>query len=306
MKSISAVVAGHICLDIIPDLSMFTAQGFAQAFQPGRLVEIGGMTMSTGGPVSNTGLALHRLGIDTRLIAKIGSDFFGKAVLEIIASYSPDLTRNMVVDEEVSTSYSLIINPKGADRIFLHNPGANHTFCAADVDENLTAQTRLFHFGYPPIRRRMYAREGVELTDMMRRVKESGATTSLDLCITDSVSEAGRADWRKILGAALPSVDIFLPSIEELLWMLHRDVFEAFNERGDFLAQVTPALLSDLSGELLEMGVRVLVIKLGERGLYLRTSGRAELAAMGPAAPADVDAWANRELWAPCFKVQVA
>jgi hypothetical protein len=33
---------------------------------------------------------------------------------------------------------------------------------------------------------------------------------------------------------------------------------------------VTPQLLSDLSRELLEMGVKIVVLKLGERGLYVR------------------------------------
>jgi len=306
VKEISAVVAGHICLDIIPDFGSLNAQGFVQAFQPGRLVEVGDATLCTGGPVSNTGLALHQLGISTRLIGKVGNDVFGKIVLDIIESYAPGLTQSMVVDKNVSTSYSIIINRSGSDRTFLHNPGANHTFCAANVNYGLTAQTRLFHFGYPPIMRRMYCLDGIELTEMMRRVKASGATTSLDMCYPDPASEAGKADWRKILSAVLPSVDIFLPSIEELLWMLRRDTFQVFNEGGNFLEQVTPALLSDLSKELIEMGVRMVVIKLGERGLYLFSSDKTELAKIGPAAPGDLDAWANRELWAPCFKVNVA
>ncbi len=306
MKQISAVVAGHICLDIFPDLSTFTAQGFTQAFQPGHLIEVGNATLCTGGPVSNTGLALLKLGIDTRLVGKVGDDIFGQAVLDLINSYAPDLPQSMVVDKNVATSYSLIINPRGSDRIFLHNPGANHTFCAADVSYDLTAQTRLFHFGYPPIMRRMYDQDGIELIKMMGCVKASGASTSLDMCCPDPASDAGKADWRKILSGVLPWVDIFLPSIEELLWMLRRNTFQAFTESGNFLDQVTPTLLSDLSDELLEMGVRILVIKLGERGMYLRSSNKTELVKIGPAAPKNLDAWENQELWAPCFKVNVA
>jgi sugar/nucleoside kinase (ribokinase family) len=306
VKEFSAVVAGHICLDIIPDLGTLNARGFALAFQPGRLIEVGDATFCTGGPVSNTGLALHKLGISTRLIGKVGDDVFGQAVLEIIQSYMPDLSQTMVVDKNVSTSYSLIISPPGSDRTFLHNPGANHTFSAADVDYDLTAQTRLFHFGYPPIMRRMYSFDGIELSDMMRRVKQSGATTSLDMCFPDPTSEGGKADWRKILSAVLPFVDIFLPSIEELLWLLRRDTFQEFNESGNFLDKVTPALLSDLGQELLGMGVRMLVIKLGKRGMYLCCAEKTEIERIGPAAPADLDDWASKELWAPCFKVNVA
>jgi sugar/nucleoside kinase (ribokinase family) len=47
------------------------------------------------------------------------------------------------------------------------------------------------------------------------------------------------------------------------------------------------------------------VFKLGERGLYLRTAGHAALSQMGRAAPADPLAWADQELWAPCYQVNV-
>jgi len=58
-NSKTCVVAGHICLDIIPPL---VGEGdFEATFRPGRLLETGPALMSTGGPVSNTGLALYNL-----------------------------------------------------------------------------------------------------------------------------------------------------------------------------------------------------------------------------------------------------
>jgi sugar/nucleoside kinase (ribokinase family) len=56
----------------------------------------------------------------------------------------------------------------------------------------------------------------------------------------------------------------------------------------------------------MEMGVKIAVIKMGERGMYLRTSGKAAIDHLGRAAPPDPSAWADQELWAPCFKVKVA
>ncbi len=53
------VVAGHIALDILPDMSALTAD---QVIGAGKAYEIGRISFSTGGAVSNTGLALHRLG----------------------------------------------------------------------------------------------------------------------------------------------------------------------------------------------------------------------------------------------------
>jgi sugar/nucleoside kinase (ribokinase family) len=65
--------------------------------------------------------------------------------------------------------------------------------------------------------------------------------------------------------------------------------------------------LARLSGRMLDMGAAVVGIKLGECGLYLRTSSdRARLEAVGGALVADADAWRGRELCVPTFEVRVA
>ena len=48
------------------------------------------------------------------------------------------------------------------------------------------------------------------------------------------------------------------------------------------------------------------MIKLGDQGAYLRTSGsRARLAGMGKCAPTDLVPWVGRELISPCFRAKV-
>jgi sugar/nucleoside kinase (ribokinase family) len=302
-----AVVAGHICLDVIPDLSGTPQDGFEQRFCPGHLVEVGPATISTGGAVSNTGLALHKLGVSTRLMGKVGDDLLGQAVRQIVGAHGGDLSDGMVVDGTAHTSYTIIVNPPGVDRMFLHFPGANDTFAAADVRYDVVAGARLFHFGYPPLMKRMFADGGAQLVATFRQVKELGVTTSLDMTLPDPASAAGRADWAAILRSVMPYVDVFLPSIEEALYMLRRETYEALSrEAGRFSERITPALLSELGRELLTMGGRVAGFKLGERGLCVRTAGRAAIEGMGAARPSDTTAWADRELWAPCFRVEVA
>jgi hypothetical protein len=56
-QSKSCIVAGHICLDVIPTL--LGTGDFASSFRPGRLLEAGPAVLSTGGAVSNSGLAMH-------------------------------------------------------------------------------------------------------------------------------------------------------------------------------------------------------------------------------------------------------
>jgi sugar/nucleoside kinase (ribokinase family) len=291
-----AIAAGHICLDIIPDLSFHPAGQFEAAFLPGRLVQTGPATICTGGSVSNTGLALHRLGIDTRLIARIGPDVLGKTLLHILYAYSPDLVEGIRTSTASSTSYSVVISPTGSDRTFLHHPGANDDFSQTDVQEASLVDARLFHFGYPPIMAQMYAQDGRQLASLFQWVKSLGLTTSLDMAYPDLDSPGGQANWRKILQSTLPHVDIFLPSLDEIQFMLRRP----------FNPALSPALLEDVSAELLSFGAKIVVLKLGERGLYLRAASGQVLLGLGKACPDNWRAWAGFEAWQPCFQVEVA
>src|SRR6266700_7274063 len=303
-KMSEAVVAGHICLDVFPTLA-----GGNILFRPGQTIEAGPVIFSTGGPVSNTGLALHKLGVATRLMAKIGTDLFGQAIRQILESHGPGLSQEMILARGEASSYSIILSPPGADRMFIHAPGCNATFGADDVRSEALDTARLFHFGYPPLMQRMYANDGVELAAIFSRVKALGLTTSLDLSMPDPNSAAGRANWHAILRATLPHVDVFLPSAEEILFMLRRQAFDRFaamSEHSRPLDHIEPAMIEELGQELLDMGAKIVALKIGERGLYLRTASATALTQMGRCLVADVAAWSDRELWAPCFAVHVA
>lgn len=301
----SAVVAGHICLDIIPGFDTVPDGQFLSLLRPGKMITAGPATLATGGAVSNTGLSLFRLGIPTQLIAKVGNDSFAEAVRHIVSSYHPDLTRGMLVDEQAGTSYTVILSPPGLDRMFLHYLGPNQTFSPADIDYQLIEQADLFHFGYPPVMREFYKGGGAGLVQMLRRAKAAGATTSIDLTFPDPLSESGRLDWRPIFVAALPYTDVFSPNVEELLFLLRRPTFERLSERGEVLRQVTPDLLAEVSDELLGLGAKIIMLKLGDCGAYLRTAGKDALETLGRAAPSDLAVWAGREFMAPCFRVNV-
>ena len=117
------------------------------------------------------------------------------------------------------------------DRIFLHHSGANHTFLASDIPEQALHEVALFHFGYPTLMQSMYENDGKELLKIMKKAKDAGAATSLDMASVDETSDAGGADWEKILESVLPYVDFFVPSVEELCYMLDRERFHEWQER---------------------------------------------------------------------------
>ncbi|WP_312886623.1 carbohydrate kinase family protein [Paenibacillus foliorum] len=307
-RGVDVVVAGHICIDVIPAIQ----EKKEAMLTPGKLIDIGPALISTGGAVSNTGLALHRLGLKTRLMGKIGDDLFGNAVLKALEEYNEELSEGMIVASGEHTSYTLVISPPNVDRIFLHCTGANDTFSADDVKEDSLKDARLFHFGYPPLMKRMYEDSGTELECLLSAVKEQGLTVSLDLAKPDPESPAGHADWRTILRKAIAHVDVFLPSFEEILFMLRPEIYEKFTnvqQTNVLLSFANVQLLSLLTDELIEMGAAVVGLKLGEHGLYLKTSrNSARFQTMGFCSPpADkVEGWVNRELLVPCFQVRTA
>ena len=292
----SIAVAGHICLDIIPTLGKVPDLG--SLLVPGTLTEIGGAVLATGGAVSNTGIALHRLGLKVSLMAKVGDDDFGETVLNILRRQAPSLADGMIVAPGETTSYTLVINPPGIDRTFLHCPGANHTFRADDIVPANLAGIDLLHFGYPTLIRTMYQDNGAEMEMLFDRVHQAGAMTSLDMTCVDPASEAGQVDWLQWLENILPSVDLFLPSIDEILFMVNRSKYDELAEKhgGDMMRGIDAELVEQTARTLIKLGASVVVIKLGKEGLYLRT---------GDSVPGKGAAWSNASLFMPCLDATV-
>lgn len=299
---IDAIAAGHICVDLIPQFTTDAGADLSAYLAPGRLSEVGPMPLATGGSVSNTGLNLKRLGVDTRLMGKVSDDLLGRAILEIVHRYGPELAETMIVVPGETSSYTVVIDPPHIDRIFLHCPGANHTFGASDVRYDLVAQARVFHLGYPPYLGRMYADGGSEMVEMFRRAKETGVTTSLDMAMPDPAGPSGAVDWQAMMRRAMPYVDLFLPSAEEWLFMVNRRRFDELTASvgpAGMLAALDVRDIRALGSEALDMGAKVVVLKLGERGLYLRSAR--QIGGMGRGGPSDLRAWEGREMWAPPF-----
>ena len=301
-RTIDAIVAGHVCLDIIPRFPNKTLT-FEEAFQPGKLINVEEATLATGGAVSNTGIPLARLGARTTLMARVGRDYFGRMTIDILSRSAS--TEGIVEHPQSYSSYTVALAPPGIDRIFYHAPAANDTFGAEDVNADLCGQTRLFHLGYPPLMRRMYADGGRELIEIFKKVKDAGATTSLDMSLPDPNSEAGQLDWVPIFERLLPLVDLFHPSIEEGLYMADRPTYDRLRRQappgGEMLDLLNGEEHSRLAERLLGWGAAVVTLKSGHRGFYARTGSAERLGQMGAAAPGDGAAWAERELWLPAL-----
>ncbi len=87
-------------------------------------------------------------------------------------------------------------------------------------------------------------------------------------------TDAGRADWRRILGKVLPDVDFFLPSFEELCYMLDPEKYRRMSASGgDMTERLDPENDVDpLIDMLMDMGCKTVVVKCGKAGMVWRTA----------------------------------
>jgi sugar/nucleoside kinase (ribokinase family) len=305
-RDIEIVAAGHICLDLIPAFTMEgTVDKMTDVLVPGKMINMGKCVVVGGGPVTNAGVSIRRLGVRTELIGKIGNDDFGKEILNWYEEHEGHFTGIHTVDGE-STSYTIAICIPGIDRFYLHHCGANDTFGYDDMSFDLVKRSKLMLFGYPPWMRKLYEHTGDELTKILKKAKELGTTTALDLSIPDVSGYGDKIDWLAILGNWVPLSDIMVPSAEELFYFLYKDRFlekkANLGPKEGVLDRMTVHEVSTLGNDLIDMGTAIAMVKCGHRGLYVRTAGRDRLKKLGAAGCSDLDNWAHRELWFPVYQ----
>lgn len=302
MSTINVMVAGHICLDITPGFDRHIQGGFEQVFSPGKLINVDKAVIGTGGAVSNTGLAMSKLGLNVLFNGKVGDDVFGLMIKQLVGQERASSFKTV---SGQSTSYSIVLSLPGVDRVFLHHPGTNDTFGPEDIDYKALSNCSLFHFGYPSLMKRMYQNDGCELVSIFSKAQSLGVATSLDMTLPDPQSDSGKVDWAAILQRTLPYVDFFLPSIEEIAYMLDRDLFHQRKSKAgkdDPVLAYSAADCSQLADKLIAMGVAVVAIKNGIRGYYLKTAVPNRLSKISILDKSGIDSWSNRELWAGSYR----
>jgi sugar/nucleoside kinase (ribokinase family) len=296
-SSRKVVVAGHICLDITPVFPETCRGDIPQLFVPGKLINVENARVHIGGAVANTGLAMAFFGADVQLMGKVGQDEFGENIARIVKSHG--IPSGMIVSESSHTSYSIVLAIPGHDRIFLHYPGANDTFVYDDLDMEAIRQAGLFHLGYPPLMACLYRNQGQELTKIFCAVSDAGVVTSLDLAAVDPKSPAGQADWQTILRNTLSFVDVFVPSVEELLFMLDREKFDQLIQtaNGKDLTTIVNVQrdVKPLAEKALQLGAKVVLIKCGEPGVYFKTADSAQLSILENKLGFSLAGWADTE-----------
>jgi sugar/nucleoside kinase (ribokinase family) len=294
----TVIVVGHVCVDLTPALDA------PPGIEPGRLIQVGPLALSAGGCVGNTGLALASLGVPTQLVASVGADELGRALVDLLAASDADTSGISRVDGR-GTSYSIVVDVPGRDRTFWHHIGANAAFDGNGVVERVVAAgvansgdsgDVILHLGYPTHLPALYADGGAGLIRLVSAARSAGAIVSLDMAEIDPKSEATAVDWESILARTLPAVDVVKASVDDLEAMLPGRAGVGAG------ASIAPIAWADA---LVDFGAAVALVTAGADGLYLRTAPAERIGTAAPPLREALPNWANRELWAASIATHV-
>lgn len=234
-------MADIVCLGIM--VADVVARPVEKVPERGRLVLVDRMELHTGGCAVNTAIALARLGIKTAVIGKVGNDGFGRFIVDRLVEEGVD-TRGVKFDISRNTSATMALVSPDGERAFIHYTGTNATFVYEDIDWGIISEAKILHVAGSLV---MPSFDGEPTARAMRKAKEMGITTVLDT-VWDSTGK-----WLQLVGPSLQYTDIFLPSIEEARMITGKESPE------------------DVASFLLERGVKIVALKMGERGCYIRT-----------------------------------
>ncbi|MEW9264447.1 PfkB family carbohydrate kinase [Kineococcus endophyticus] len=281
---LTIALAGHLCVDLTPDLPG------TPRLVPGELVEVGPLGVALGGCTANTARALAALGHPVSVHAAVGDDELGRVARD---GLTDPLVRPALEVRAGATSYSVVVQPPGADRVFWHHTGANATFDGAGLD---VTGLDLLHLGYPALLPALLADDGRPLAALRGRARAAGATTSVDLGVVDRQTDVGRLDWRSLLERACAQTDVLSPSLDDLTSTLGLPAPAGATE--------VLALADELADQLLAWGVAVVLVTLGDQGALLRVAGAERLAAGGRALAPLAARWAGASLHLPALAVE--
>lgn len=210
----------------------------------GKLELVDTLSLYTGGCACSASIDMAKIGRKVAIVGKMGNDGFGKFMKSALHDEGV-ITDNLIIDENGTTSASLVIVTADGERSFIHCLGSNATLIESDIDYKIIEDSKLVFVAGTML---MPAFDGEECAKFLKKCKEMGKTTALDTA-WDS-----KERWMSVLAPSMHYIDYFLPSYEEAV--------ELSGGKTD------PEEIADT---FLKMGPLTVVIKLGKDGCLIKT-----------------------------------
>lgn len=134
MKKFDVTALGELLVD-------FTENGMSAQGNP--LLEA-----NPGGAPCNVLSMLQNLGKKTAFIGKVGADMFGTMLTQAVKDQGINID-NLVTDDTVHTTLAFVHTGVDGDRDFSfhRNPGADMMLREEEIQQEIFADTKIFHFG---------------------------------------------------------------------------------------------------------------------------------------------------------------
>jgi len=214
--------------------------------EPGQLLPIETSEMFVGGCASNACIDLAKLGVPVSLAVKLGKDLFSNFVYDTCKANGVDV-KGVVFDENVQTTTSIVCVSSNGERSFLYNGGSTSALTEEDIPDEIIADADIVFLAGALL---THGLDGEPAARLFKRAKEMGKYTVMDT----AWDATGR--WMKGVEAALPYLDLFMPSIEE----------------ADRIAGVTD--FDGIADVFFSKGVKNVIIKAGKQGAYIREADK--------------------------------
>ncbi len=202
-----------------------------------------------GGSSANFAMQSARLGMDVQLFGKVGDDVFGRFVLVELEDNKVDTRNVLLTDRKTGVTFAMV---EGIERSFITFRGENATYNINDIDLPKISADLVHLPSYFLLDGLRY--DYVKLIDLLHA---AGIQVSFD---TGWDPLGFQKKEVEPLFKIIPKVDIFLPNIDEARKILGDD-------------SLTPEGAARI---LLDMGVKIVVIKMGKDGCFVTDGKTAE------------------------------
>jgi sugar/nucleoside kinase (ribokinase family) len=235
-KKFDCVLCGSCVVDIlVRPVPLETPIG------DGKLIVVDPIEVTTGGIVSNTGVAMAKLGMKVSAFTYVGDDEWASVVRRKFQSENVDTSRLLTHPTAATSTTAVLIDPSG-ERSFAHCVGAPKLMDKALFLEHfdLFTASRMAVIGYYSLMPNLED----DLPEILAKMRSVGCMTVLD--------SAGDGGGLKPLDRILPHLDAYVPSHSEAVHQTGesdpRKILEIFRACG---------------------APRVLGVKLGSKGALL-------------------------------------
>jgi sugar/nucleoside kinase (ribokinase family) len=198
-KTIDCVVCGSCVVDIL-----VRPVPLDRAIGGGRLVHVDPIGVTTGGIVSNSGIAMARLGMKVAAFSYIGDDEWAPIIRRKYEAEGLDSTQLLTHPTGATSTTAVLIDPSG-ERTFAHCVGAPKQMNGRTFLDHmdLFRRSRMALIGYYSLMPNLEP----DLPRVLRELRAVGCQTALDA--------AGEGGTMAPLADLLPHLDVYVPSHSE-------------------------------------------------------------------------------------------